>query len=590
LSVSVHHGDCRDVLATLPEASIDACVTDPPYGLEFMGKGWDKGVPGVEFWAEVFRVLKPGAHLLAFGGTRTYHRLVCAIEDAGFDVRDQIGWAYGTGFPKSLDVSKAIDSRKDWVGLAAFQGNVKAARTALGISQSEAARRIGLIASDESLGGGGFMWFETGMRLPTAEQYAALKRELLLSDACDGAFEAAEREVIGQHRASAGGQNMRAGIGGQGVALPPGEITAPASDAARAWAGWGTALKPAWEPICVARKPLVGTVAANVLRFGTGALNIDGCRVEASDKTPAPVGQFRGSTIGTERHSGIRDGRADHLGRWPANLVHDGSDEVLDLFPETAGGGRATRGASSRIYGGGKGFTAATGEEIGFADSGSAARFFKSCPMGDEDWRHLESLDQIARSAGSPSDSCETPTAGDLAATATSGFKSGGSPATPASTGNSGGSIPTPSPADAADQESTGTTPTIPNLSKSSGFAPPVTGSSINSDGAAKAADDSDPVKGTRFLYCPKASRSERGEGNAHPTVKPVALMRWLVRLVTPPGGTVLDPFAGSGTTGLAAMAEGFAATLIEAEAPYTGIIASRMERARATPVQETLI
>jgi site-specific DNA-methyltransferase (adenine-specific) len=429
LSVSVHHGDCRDVLATLPEASIDACVTDPPYGLGFMGKEWD--TPGAlverkpdrsvkwdkvggnhnptdsadaartrraenrkfqewcDSWLpEVFRVLKPGAHVLAFGGTRTYHRLVCAIEDAGFEIRDQIGWAYGSGFPKSLDVSKAID---------------KAA--------------------------------------------------------------GAEREVVGRNPTYRKNQLDAASWTLQ---RSP-DLTAPSTPEAATWEGWGTAFKPAWEPIVVARKPLIGTVASNVLAHGTGAINIDGCRVAAApgDKGDWPItarSNERGSMAGP-----MTAVATDHsLGRWPANLVHDGSDEVLACFPET---GKSTggKGAASGLIDNAGIYGAFSGENKGasaggFGDTGSAARFF----------------------------------------------------------------------------------------------------------------------------YCAKASKSERGEGNIHPTVKPVALMRWLVRIVTPPGGVVLDPFAGSGTTGLAAMAEGFSATLIEADAPYADIIASRLRQ--ATPVQGTLI
>jgi site-specific DNA-methyltransferase (adenine-specific) len=194
----VHHGDCREVMATLDAESVDAIVSDPPYGLSFMGKGWDHGVPGVEFWTEALRVAKPGAHLLAFGGTRTYHRLACAIEDAGWEIRDCVMWVYGSGFPKSHDVSKAID---------------KAA--------------------------------------------------------------GAEREVVGVHR-HAHLNKYRSQAATYGTPTNNTEETAPATDAARQWSGWGTALKPAWEPIIVARKPPVGTVAENVLTHGTGGINVDG--------------------------------------------------------------------------------------------------------------------------------------------------------------------------------------------------------------------------------------------------------------------------------------------------------------------------
>lgn len=207
----VIEGDCRDVMAGMVERSVDAIVTDPPYGLLFMGKGWDGGVPGVDFWREALRVVKPGAHMLAFGGTRTFHRLACAIEDAGWEIRDTIMWVYGEGFPKSHDVSKAIEKKH--------------------------------------------------------------------------------------------GESKK-------------------------WSGWGTALKPAWEPIIVARRPLEGTVADNVLKYGTGAINIDGCRVDEANDAP----------------------RDDIPGRWPANLIHDGSAEVLELFPDNVKGGTWTRPDGARYF------------------------------------------------------------------------------------------------------------------------------------------------------------------------------------------------------------------------------------------------
>jgi hypothetical protein len=199
LSDPEDEGDCRKAMCEMQPESVDAIVTDPPYGLSFMGKGWDHGVPGVEFWTEAMRVAKPGAHLLAFGGTRTYHRLACAIEDAGWEIRDCVMWVYGSGFPKSHDVSKAID---------------KAA--------------------------------------------------------------GAEREVVGQYASFR--PNEHADTKYNGNLHTSGNITAPATNAARQWSGWGTALKPAWEPIIVARKPLVGTVAANVMQHGVGGINVDGCQ------------------------------------------------------------------------------------------------------------------------------------------------------------------------------------------------------------------------------------------------------------------------------------------------------------------------
>jgi len=250
------HGDCIEVLRSMPDCSVDAVVTDPPYGLSFMGKKWDYDVPSVEVWAECLRVLKPGGHLLAFAGTRTQHRMAVRIEDAGFEIRDMIAWVYGSGFPKSLDVSKAIDR-------------------------------------------------EAG----------------------------AEREVVSRelHR-------KRSSVGGimNTVEVPRyNTVTAPATDAAKQWQGWGTALKPALEPITVARKPLIGTVAENVLQHGTGAINVDGARVGKREKE-----QFIGAKSGTVNSYGnyFYEKSKTPLpdGRWPANFIHDGSEEAIDLLKDSA--------------------------------------------------------------------------------------------------------------------------------------------------------------------------------------------------------------------------------------------------------------
>ena len=282
----VEHGDCRDLLRSLPDASIDSIVTDPPYELGFMGKSWDStGIAyQVDVWRECLRVLKHGGHLLSFGGSRTYHRMACAIEDAGFQIRDQIMWVYGSGFPKSLDVSKAIDKQ------AGSERQVLSSRV----------KKAGDIT------GGNF------------------KREGSYAD-----------KLL--------------------------NTTAPATDAAKQWDGWGTALKPAHEPIVLARKPLDGTVAQNVIWYGTGALNIDGCRV--------------GDTSG---------------GRFPANFIHDGSDEVLELFPDSKSQ-RSNRGDDrGGLYGGGW-----SGDTVrGHDDSGSAARFFYCAKANKRD--RNEGLDDFA--------------------------------------------------------------------------------------------------------------------------------------------------------------------------------------------------
>lgn len=364
--VTIYLGDCLEVLAEMPADSVDSIVTDPPYGIGFMGKGWDHSVPPVDVWRECLRVLKPGGHLLAFAGTRTQHRMCCNIEDAGFEIRDMIAWVYGSGFPKSHNISKAID---------------KAA--------------------------------------------------------------GAKREVVGIAGSSGRTRTHMDGLKG-------GEYDA--TDDAKQWNGWGTALKPALEPITLARKPFKGTVAANVIEHGTGGLNVDACRVgeekrlNGSASSNDIYGQFQGrETQGRETQ-----------GRWPANLIHDGSDEVVAQFPQSKGAvSNSSKGMNGNTY---SGATLARETTPGRGDSGSAARFF----------------------------------------------------------------------------------------------------------------------------YCPKASKKDRGEGNNHPTVKPTDLMRYLCRLVTPPGGVVLDPFSGSGSTCRAARLEGFEAIGIELNAEYIEIAFERLSEPRS--------
>ncbi len=375
----IRQGDCLSLMAELPEASVDAIVTDPPYGLGFMGKAWDALPPGEEWARQCLRVLKPGGHLLAFGGSRTWHRLAVAIEDAEFELRDSIAWMYGSGFPKSMDVSKAID-------------------------KAAGAERVRVADS------------------PYASKWTS---------------------------------------GDFGVLKPGGwtsndqGITAPATPDAERWQGWGTALKPAFEPIIVARKPFAGPVAANVLEHGTGALNIDACR------TPGVVPQV---TQGLHRRvyggdlrirSEPTQSRPHVGGRWPTNVILDESQAaVLDQQSGT------TR---SRV-----------GKPRGSAKPG-------------EGWGMTE------------------------------------------------------------------------------------TGAEYDDRGGA-----------SRFFYVAKAPTKERPlvDGVAHPTVKPLTLMRWLVRLVTPPGGTVLDPFAGSGTTLEAALLEGFTPLGFELTEEYIPLIRERLARA----------
>lgn len=372
MEFSLYQGDSLDILKGMPDNSVDSIVTDPPYGLSFMGKKWDYDVPSVEIFEQCLRVLKPGGHLLAFAGTRTQHRMAVNIEDAGFEIRDMIAWVYGTGFPKSMNVGKAIDKA---AGAKGGRGPLK-----------RGGERLARLADGKRDGEG--RWGDESGRDP----YTYV----------------------------------------------------PATSEAQQWDGWGTALKPALEPITVARKPFKGTVANNVLTHGTGAINIDGCRVGTSKRVPGSLSkasQFLGEGSGFNgKEDGTGSGHDPNTGRWPANLIHDGSDEVVELFPAQTGKsqGRGAYASGGNVYGNGKGLIASqpgnTGELIGYGDSGSAARFF----------------------------------------------------------------------------------------------------------------------------YCAKASKKDREDGNNHPTVKPTDLMAYLVRLVTPPGGVVLDPFMGSGSTGKACAREGF--------------------------------
>ena len=419
-------GDCVEQLRNVPDGVVDAVVTDPPYGLSFMGKKWDYDVPGVDVWAECLRVLKPGGHLLAFAGTRTQHRMAVRIEDAGFEIRDMIAWVYGSGFPKSLDVSKAID---------------KAA--------------------------------------------------------------GAEREKIPNPKATQQTASIKTNAYGDYNATTH---IAPyaATDAAREWQGWGTALKPALEPITVARKPLAGTVAENVQQWRTGALNIDGCRVATDEPITATVRNTASCSDGWNR-PWMADKEKDagrqakayasmrELGRWPANLIHDGSAEVLAGFPDTKARGNVTAKTQDRDQDTAVPYTSATRIERGDpGDAGSAARFFY-CPKASK----------ADRNAG-----CDD--------------------------------LPEQFPASAEFRPN--------HMDKA------LTGEDGNPYGRWS------PVK------------------NNHPTVKPTDLMRYLCRLVTPPGGVVLDPFMGSGSTGRAAGLEGFQFIGVERDPGYFEIAKRRVE------------
>ena len=411
------NGDCLEEIQKLVDkgVQVDSIVTDPPYHLTsiverfgkegsapakdkdgafqrqsvgFMGKEWDGGDIAFrkETWELFMKVLKPGGHLLAFSGSRTYHRMAVAIEDAGFDIRDQIMWLYGSGFPKSLNLGKSVDKKL---------GNER-----IGTGQTKTHSNKGM---------------------PQAE----------------------ERTAIG------------AGAFGQEVEE---EITVGTSE----WEGWGTALKPAHEPIVLARKPLSeNSIVANVLKHRTGGIHIDACRVEGEKQTRDSNPVMNGGKYAQNENADREEITPDTKGRFPSNVMHDGSEEVLKVFPSTSksAGGGGVKITGKNVYGkyNGREYD----KTIGYGDEGSVARYF----------------------------------------------------------------------------------------------------------------------------YCPKTSKSEKGNDNTHPTVKPIKLMKYLCRLVTPKGGTVLDPFMGSGSTGIAAKDEGFEFIGIEREKEYFEIAERRISV--ASPLEE---
>ena len=423
------NADCIEAMKAMPDNSVDSIVTDPPYELGFMGKSWDaSGIAfNVEVWREALRVIKPGGHLIAFSGSRTYHRMAVAIEDAGFQIRDQIMWVYGSGFPKSHNISKTLDK-----------------------------------------------------------------------------MAGAERKVVGSRPLTGNGKTLKSGFhqpdgsgAGETIKQDVYEFTEPSTPEAKQWNGWGTALKPAHEPMVLARKPLEGTVANNVLTFGTGGLNIDGTRVEGKlEGDPNRFAKTDGGNFNTslalENH---QEPVVRSEGRFPANFIHDGSDEVVALFPDTgkSTGGRIGKKSMGDVT------NVPAGEyeagDPGYGDSGSAARFFYCAKASKRD--RNEGLE------------------GFEAKRDHDGRKDGGV----------GGDNP--------------------------------------------------------------RNRTNNAKVNHHPTVKPVTLMQYLVRLVTPPNGIVLDPFMGSGSTGKACAYEGFEFIGIDQSAEYVAIAQARIDFALADKSDE---
>lgn len=346
----------------------------------FMGKKWDYDVPSVEVWQECLRVLKPGGHLLAFAGTRTQHRMAVSIEDAGFEIRDMIAWVYGSGFPKSLDISKAIDKGSIKPSdLNKFTTELKKYRKLKKFTCSEISEYV--VGSKS----GAYSNWENGLRIPTKENWEKLSILLELPDELMIIRDAAEREIIGKGNSGLG-KNKPAFDGGYKSDY---DVTAPATEEAKQWEGWGTALKPALEPITVARKPISEkTIAENVLKHGTGGINIDGSRVAATGEKTGSNGAVGFSPEkGWNSHnmpSNVNREQSTEQGRFPANLIHDGSEEVVELFPITTSGSvkpytKQTRQGNAYVLQSEK----STFEQEG--DSGSAARFFYCAKTSKKD-------------------------------------------------------------------------------------------------------------------------------------------------------------------------------------------------------------
>lgn len=549
--VQIHHGDCLDVLRQLPDNSIDSVVTDPPYSLQFMSKDWDRHESPKHFqdwcqqWAtECLRVLKPGGWLLSFGGTRTWHRLACAIEDAGFEMRDSIAWLYGSGFPKSLDVSKAIDKVRDWSLVEGLSAEIKRARAAAGLSLAQIGQ-----AMQWATGGqygawyhrGGHMFFETGRSLPSRAEWKWLQITLPIRAEFTHVYAAAEREVLEVRKVTdRRGDGTVVGLGHTGDA----SITAPATEAAQQWQGWGTALKPAFEPVVVARKPLgEATVAGNVLRYGTGALNIDATRI-GTDTTRGDRynGQpSRGSSEGYRLENRTEPWTAP-AGRWPANVVLDENQAAaLDQQSGDRPGAVINGSKTAEGLAGSDTFKIRERPQVpGYADQGGASRFFFTterdfdcCDNGEHaaaaDPLPIETLqERFLYTAKAPKS--ERPT-----------YEREGDGLTTLHSGRG----------------------TIRKRCTLCGKQ------EVNVTAAA-------------MCSCPEPQwqPDPAMEGRvSHPTVKPLALMRWLVKLVTPPGGTCLDPFAGSGATVEACMLEGFDVIGVEREAEYLPLIMQRVNR-----------
>ncbi len=595
-------GDCLDKMREMETNSVDSIVTDPPYGLSFMGKDWDHGVPGVAFWREALRVLKPGGHMLAFGGTRTFHRLVCAIEDAGFEIRDQIMWLYGSGFPKGCDFTTQFDEAllgidkeedpKDWemsrshysAHWEGFNVAIKPAHEPICVARKP---MEGTVAANVLKWGTGAINIDkcrvhssTSQRPEDDDTWEGDQR--LCVSCADHAAQSAKHGTPETRAFTATKLAKRISSEREETSLPgivktdtgcSGGMKAESFAINSSIAECG---KKQTVPSLVDMKFTTSTKIAAT----TGSKTCASCGKPITSSTTSGNTPAGGKNSLQEQSSNANAEHVGAQGRWPSNLIHDGSPEVLAGFPEAPGqqgnliGHSKDRKSPNGCFGK---MGPARNHTARVESNKSAARFFKQCEMGDEDWHHQQKLDHLARNAASRSEQCETHIAAEAAEIKTSGSKSEASQAIPGSTGNCESCTQIRSHAQsAAVMENTDTTQITASLSKSSGFAHHVTGENTNLESKGKVAAGNGPEVATRFVYCPKASKKDR-DGSTHPTMKPTDLMRYLCRLVTPPGGLVLDPFCGSGSTGKAAVLEGFRFIGIELSEEYAVIGEARI-------------
>ena len=550
----------------LDDNSVDSIVTDPPYGLSFMGKKWDYDVPSVAIWREALRVLKPGGHLLSFAGSRTYHRMAVNIEDAGFEIRDQIMWIYGSGFPKSHNISKGIDKK-------------------LGAEREMIRKKFS-------------------------------PQQMMMKDG--------QNERPWQNKAKELGYHETAS-------------DEPASPEAKQWNGWGTALKPAHEPIVVARKPIIGTVAENILEHGVGGLNINDSRIPTNGEQPKGSGNSQKNTLAHGDRESLEGGSiTPSEGRFPANVILDAeAGAMLDEQSGESIGAKGT-GLTATESRGSVNINNSVGgiNRVGYEDKGGASRYFKEVNFSEQEHTPIVLARKpiegtVAENVlehgvgGLNIDGCRI---GDTVETwpssrsyplrtkNNSGESYGSKNAEKQQTQEApNGRFPANVIHDGSDEVLEG----FPDTKSGDGKPHHVTresqsGSMSGKNYAGRTLNTfGDEGSAARFFYCAKASTGERNEGleslepqemgnhqssleggkmltgsgnersnaknNFHPTVKPIALMEYLCRLVTPKGGTVLDPFMGSGTTGIAATRLGFEFIGIEMTPEYIELAATRI-------------